>query len=399
MSELHTNQDRLERLRALTEVSRALTYTTSTEEVLRLTVDRATELVGADRALLMLTDDDGMLTVRAARGIEPERWNDIQGPLEETLIRRLQDLLDYPDEASFLSVPLVAQGNVTGLLAAVRAAGGAAREDDEWLLSALADQAAVALENARLTQAARQERGEWTRAMEVQGRAHATLGHELRSPLTAIQSYSSLLLDGLLGPITDRQREGIARIRMSGQHLLAVIENLLDMARLDADAITISTAPTPLHHVIDEAAQMLEPVAAKRQQELRTTCPHDLVVEADADRLRQALVNLIGNAIKYTPDEGTIQVDASARTREGDSFAAIAVTDNGRGIPPHVLDTIFEPYDRGAAADTEGGLGLGLFISRELIRQMGGTIDVHSEPGTGTTFNVFVPMADAPATD
>lgn len=390
-------EQRFERLRTLTEVSRALTYTTSIDQVLHLAVERAAELMGADKALIMLSDPDGLLEVRAAHGVTVERLGEFREPLNESLIRRLQGLLDYPSEDCFLSVPLVAQGQVTGLLAAVRPPGAACTDDDEWLLSALADQAAVALENARLTEAVRDERDERTRMVEAQGKAHATLGHELRSPLTAIQSYSSLLLEEVFGPLGDRQRESIARIQMSGRHLLAIIENVLDAARINARTLTVDSIDVPVVQVLAEAVQMLHPIAIEKHQQLRTDATEPLIVRADPDRLRQVLINLIGNAIKYTPERGVIRVAVAAAGRRGARCAAVTVADTGRGMSPDVVARIFEPYNRGGVSPYEPGLGLGLFISRELVRKMGGEIEVQSEAGAGSTFTVFLPLAASPA--
>jgi phosphoserine phosphatase RsbU/P len=384
------------RLRRLTEVSRALTYTTSIQEVLRLAVERAAELVDADRALIMLADDDGLLSVRATHGLDPELVQQFREPFNETLIRRLQQLLEYQADESFLGVPLVVQGEVTGLLATVRP-GGTPGTDDEWLLSALADQAAVALENARLIDSVRYERDERGRADADRRRIHAMLGHELRGPLTVIQAYSSLLLDGTFDPLTDRQREGIARIRLSGEHLLSVIQNLLAMVRLNSGSMTLPSCAVPIASVLEEALQMLQPLAAAKEQELAALHADDLVVQADPDRVRQALLNLVENAIKYTPNRGTIEVALSSCRRDGARCAAVAIRDSGRGIAAPSLRTIFEAFDRGANADHEAGLGLGLFISRELIRRMGGDIEVQSKPGSGSTFTVFLPLAPEPA--
>jgi phosphoserine phosphatase RsbU/P len=390
-----TSQHRLDRLRTLTEVSRALTYATATEDVLRLTAERAAALMGADKAVIMLTGADGLLSVRAAHGVDEDRIEALRAPLTETLVQRLKALLDYPLEECFLSVPLVVQGQVTGLLAAVRPAGASHADDDEWLLSALADQAAVALENARLTEAVRVERDDRTRAEEAQGRTHAMLGHELRSPLSAVLAYASLLLDHEFGPLTDRQRESIARIQMSGRHLLATIENVLDVARINAGALEVASDDVCVDAVLAEAVQILQPRAVEKHQELHVGGATDLVVRADANRLRQALVNLIGNAIKYTDAGGTVRVEVSAADREGRPCAALGVADNGRGVPADVLADIFEPYHRGVAADHEPGLGLGLYIARQLVRQMSGDIHVDSEPGVGSTFTAFIPLAVA----
>jgi phosphoserine phosphatase RsbU/P len=390
--DLTTNLARLERLRTLTEVSRALTYATSIEDVLDLTVQRAAQLMGADKALIMLTDPDGLLTVRAAHGIDPDRVGELREPLTETLIRRLQGLLDYPLPQCFLSVPLVAQGQVTGLLAAVRPLAFGDAEDDEWLLSALADQAAVALENARLADAVRGERDRTARLTEAHDRNQATLSHELRSPLSAIQAYSSLLLDGIYGPLNDRQRESIARILKSGEHLLAVIENVLDAARLAAGTLRVAPSRLPVAPVLDEALDMVRPRVAERQQELTIRTLEEVVIEGGASQLRQALVNLLGNASKYTPAGGRIEVTVGRADRDGRPAAAIAIADNGRGIPDHVLPTIFEPYNRAGALPNEPGLGLGLYICRELVRKMDGDIRVTSAPGAGSTFTVLLPL-------
>jgi GAF domain-containing protein len=154
----YTEHSRFEQIRALTEVSRALTCATSIEEVLRLAVDRAAELLGAESAVLMLADEpDGLLRVRATHGLPHDRVAEFREPFAETLVRRLEGLFDYLPEQCFLSVPLVVQGRVTGLLAVVRADGLPCTEADEWLLSALGDQAAVALENARLAGEVRRE--------------------------------------------------------------------------------------------------------------------------------------------------------------------------------------------------------------------------------------------------
>lgn len=402
---------RVERLRTLTEVSRALTYATSIEEVLGLAVERAAELMGAGKALIMLADEDGLLVVRAAHGLDPDRVRELREPLTETLIQRLQGLLGYPTPECFLSVPLVAHGEVTGLLAVVRADAGAAGavgaagdgtgsygpggEDDEWLLSALADQAAVALENARLTQAVRAQQGEAARVAEAEDRSRATLSHELRSPLMAIQSYSELLLDGHHGPLNDRQRESIARIRTAGDHLLSIIENILDAARLAAGHLPMTPEDLPIDRVLAEALDMVRPRFARKRQELRAGETGGLVVRGDPNHLRQALVNLLANASKYTPDGGVTEVTVERREERGNVVAAIAIADNGRGIPHDALPHLFEPYNRAGAPSNEPGMGLGLYICRQLVRQMEGDIHVATRPGEGSTFTVLLPLAES----
>ncbi|HET7321020.1 MAG TPA: HAMP domain-containing sensor histidine kinase [Longimicrobiaceae bacterium] len=399
---------RFEQMRKLTEISRALTYTTALDEVLRLATERAVELLSAESALLMLADADGLLRVRAAHGVEEAALERFHEPLDETLIHRLQGLLDVSPSQSFLGVPLVAHGAVTGLLAVVRPASKASTEDEEWLLSAVADQVAVALENARLEQEMGREREERARAMEEAGeadgakdRALATISHDLRSPLNAIDSYAELIEMELLGPVSDRQREALGRIRMSGRHLLAVLENVLEMERITAGAVGVHATSVRAAAVIEEAVLMVRPSALAKEQSLVVEKIPDLVFEADPDRLRQVLVNLLGNAVKYTPSGGSLRVVASLGELDGHSSGAISISDTGPGIPADKLQSIFRPYYRIPSTDDTGpeGTGLGLAISRELVRRMGGDIQVESEPGHGCTFTVHLPTAPALGSD
>lgn len=390
-----TEPPRFEQIRALTEVGRALTRANSTEQVLRLAVDRAAELLDGDSAVIMLADDDGLLRVRATHGVSDDRVAEFSEPLDETLVRRLRGLFDYPSDHCFLSVPLVVQGRVTGLLAAVRSDEQPCTEADEWLLSALGDQAAVALENARLADEVRREAEERVRATavltEASVRAMSTLGHDLRSPLTAIDAYAALMEEGLYGALSDRQLEVLARIRLSGRHLLGVLENVLDMARLNAGVVQMTLQDVHVTDVLEEAVQMAQPWAAQKQQQLLLDAVPELIVRAEPSRFREALLNVLSNAVKYTPAGGTVRVTTSLQDHDGRGWAAVAVIDTGPGIPPEMRDAIFEPYVRAVGAESATGAGLGLSIAREVMRHMGGDIVVESEPGFGATFRLLLP--------
>ena len=389
-----------EQLRKLTEISRALTYAVSADQVLRLATERAADLLESRSALLMLPDEDGLLRVRASHGVEPAVLARFQDPARATLLARLQGLLGAPTPESYLAVPLVAHGAVTGMLAVARAEGLPFDDEDEWLLSAAADQVAVALEYARLEEELRRDREARTRGRgEAEGandRALATLSHDLRSPLNAIDSYAELIEMAILGPVSERQLEALGRIRMSGRHLLAVLENVLDMTRLTAGAVRVHAAPVPVAAVMEEAVLMVRPGATARNQSVTLGELPKITLSADPDRLRQVLVNLIGNAVKYTPPSGTIALSASELARDGRRWGLVVVADTGPGIPAERLQAIFEPYFRlpGAETDAPEGLGLGLAISRELVRQMGGDIEVESEPGRGSRFTVRLPLVE-----
>ena len=376
-------------LRRLTEISRALTYTTSLEQVTRLTVERGAELLGAGAAVLMLLDADGLLHVRAAHGVTEERVTRFRAPLTDEVIGRLQGLLAVPDDC-FIAVPLVVGGAVTGLLAvATRQPCTAANES---LLSAVADQAAVAIENARLGGEVRLEMEDRLRASEgattAKDRALATLAHDIRTPLGAIDGYCSIMQDEIYGPINDRQREALGRVRMSGQHLLSLLDNVMDMARLNAGAVRTRAEPVNLADVAREAVHMLLPAADAKRQALELGTLADVVVMADQARVRQVLVNLIGNAVKFTPPDGSVSVTTSERVAAEVSWGEVRVTDTGPGIADAEKAAIFEPYYRSEGTAQVPGVGLGLAISHGLVQQMGGEMDIESKLGVGSSFIV-----------
>ncbi|MBW3627746.1 MAG: GAF domain-containing protein [Gemmatimonadetes bacterium] len=384
-------------LRRLTEISRALTYTTSMDQVTRLTVERGAELLDASAAVLMLADAEGLLHVRAAHGIDEELIARFRAPVTDEVIGRLQGLLAVPDDY-FIAVPLVVGGVVTGLLAVALRQG--CTDDDESLLSALADQAAVAVENARLGGEVRIELEDRLRASEgatsAKDRALATLAHDIRTPLGAIDGYCAILEEEMQGPITDRQRETIGRVRMSGRHLLSLLDNVMDMARLSAGVVRITAEPVRLAEVAREAVHMLIPASDAKLQTLHLGKQADVIASGDAARIRQVLVNLIGNAVKFTPQDGAISVTTSERLVDGAAWGEIRVTDSGPGIPEAEQAAIFEPFYRSAGTAGVPGVGLGLAISHGLVQQMGGALELESRVGVGSSFIIRLPAIRTP---
>jgi phosphoserine phosphatase RsbU/P len=391
-------------LRRLTEISRALTYTTSLEQVTRLTVERGAELLDAAAAVLMLADAEGLLQVRAAHGITEERVARFGAPATDEVIERLQGLFGVPDER-LVAVPLVVGGAVTGLVAVALRRPSTAT--DESMLSSLADHTAVALENARLGGEVRLAMENRLRASEgatnAKDRALATLAHDIRTPLSSIDGYCQLLEEEIYGAVNDRQRETLGRVRMSGRHLLSLLENVMDLVRLNAGSVRVDAEPVDLLDVAREAVQMLIPAADARLQTLQLGRSEKVVVIADHARVRQILVNLIGNAVKFTPQGGSIVVTASRRIVAGAAFGEIRVRDSGPGIAEAERAAIFEPYYRSEGTAEAPGVGLGLAISHGLAQQMGGVLDVESELGAGSTFLLRLPLvgaaADLPARD
>ncbi|HET9462024.1 MAG TPA: HAMP domain-containing sensor histidine kinase [Gaiellaceae bacterium] len=380
-------------LRRLTELGRALTYATSLDQVARVTVQQGAALLEAPAAVLMLADRGGEMQVRASHGITAERASRFSAPLTEEVFGRLQGLFEVPDDR-LLAVPLVVGGAVTGLLAV--ALPQRATDADEWLLSALADQAAVALEGARLGGEVRLEMEGRLSASEgatnAKDRALATLAHDIRSPLGAIDSYCSNLEDGIYGSVTDRQRHALGRVRMSGQHLLSLLDSVMDMARLTAGVMPVPLEPMHSMLVAREAVDILAPAALAKRQTLQLDAGADLVVVGNHARVRQVLVNLVGNAVKFTPEDGTITVATRLCTVEGASWGEIVVTDTGPGIAAAERAAIFEPYYRSAGTASLPGVGLGLAISHALVAQMGGVLDLESEVGVGSSFAIRLPL-------
>jgi signal transduction histidine kinase len=398
------------RARQLTQLSHAFANAMSLDDILRLAVDQATELLDATEAVLMLADADGMLRVRAAVGVADEVVARFRQSFDESLVTRLQGLFGASGADGFIGVPLVVRGRVAGLLAVVRPHAGAPTDHDESLLAALADQVAAPLEHALLTE--RMERAtlaadnvrlyEAERAArliadraradaEAANRAKsdflANMSHELRTPLNAIAGYVELIEMGLRGPVTDAQREDLRRIRTSQRVLLRLVEDVLDVAKLEAGRLMLNITDVALHEVLVGAETLVFPqLYAKAFVYEYLPCEPSLVVRADRERLQQVIMNLLTNAIKFTPHHGRITLSA----HEAGNKVEIRVTDTGRGIPTDKLDEIFEPFMRLETSfnrSTEG-TGLGLAISRSLSRTMGGDLTVQSALGEGSVFTL-----------
>jgi phosphoserine phosphatase RsbU/P len=386
---------RVEQLRKLSSINRAFSYTTSLDEVARLTVEHSADLLRAASAVLMLQDTDDLLQVRASHGVAPELVARFRAPLTDEVIERLRGLLDVPGDR-LLAVPLVARGAVIGLLAL--ALDRPVVEIDEWLLSALADQAASALENARLFGEVRVEMADQLRvskgATDAKDRALSTLAHDIRSPLGAIEGYCTIMEDGLYGDVSPKQREGLGRIRMAGRHLLSLLDNVMDMARLSAGAISVRSEPVRLLEVAREAVDLLTPASYAKRQRLQLVGGPDVIVIGDTARLRQVLVNLVGNAVKFTPADGSITLGTAECVLDDTPSGEVYVSDTGPGISPDDQTSIFEPYYRSESTAGAPGVGLGLAISDALIRQMNGRMEVQSQLGEGSRFSIRLPARD-----
>jgi phosphoserine phosphatase RsbU/P len=382
MSSFAHSDARAAQLRKLTEVSRALTHTVSLDDVLRLAVERGVELLNGDKAVLMLTDDDGVLSVRASSGIDADRCEAFREPMHETIGSRLEGLLgNGPRVGEFTAVPLVASGQVVGLLAV---AHPMERSDDEreWLLSALADQAAIALEMTRLDETG-----------AFRERLMGIVGHDLRTPLQAIIMASALLLrDDSLG---ERPRVLARRVANSAARMKDIIEQLLDFTRSRlGGGMPLTTQRIELTAVCRRVIEELELVHPNRSIVLASAAP--IQGEWDSDRLVQAVSNVVGNALQHGDDAAAVRVSLSAENGE----ATIAVHNEGVPIPASLLPRLFDPFRRGTsdsdAPSHDAGLGLGLFIAQQIIRAHKGTIAVSSSAEAGTIVSIRLPLQHSP---
>ncbi|HSL71085.1 MAG TPA: ATP-binding protein [Longimicrobiales bacterium] len=226
----------------------------------------------------------------------------------------------------------------------------------------------------------------------------ATMSHEIRTPINAMLGYTDLLELGVAGPVTPEQQSKLERIRVSGRHLIGLIDDLLDFARLETGRLVVRNEPGLAAETIRTALTVVEPEAAARSIHLRVECTHDLEYLGDPQRVEQILVNLVGNGVKFTAPGGSVSIACETEAGEAGGRTRFIVQDTGIGISPDRLETVFEPFVQAHTGytRTHGGSGLGLSISRRLARLMGGEITAQSELGRGSRFVVELP---APSQD
>lgn len=291
-----------------------------------------------------------------------------------------------------LVVPLVVRGTVLGAITFVTRKGDAPLSSDEvTLASDLANICALALDNARLYRESEVLRAVADEANRVKSTFLSNMSHELMTPLTAIGGYVTLLDMGLRGPVTPDQRADLARIADNQRHLATLISDILVSAHSEGGRLAYRLTTIPALRALDEVADMLQGAAAEQQMALvRLPGDEHAMMWADADRVRQILLNLVMNAIKYASVAGGAITLSAVTTPRG---VSLRVADYGPGIPEANWDTIFEPFAQLTSGLTErrGGVGLGLAISRDLARAMNGDLTVDSTLGAGTTFTLTLP--------
>jgi signal transduction histidine kinase len=295
---------------------------------------------------------------------------------------------------ALLVIPLIVRARVQGAITFISRAGDQPFTPDEITLATdLGARCAMALDNARLYREADALRVAAQAANQSKSQFLGSMSHELRTPLNAIGGFTDLIEMEIEGPVTDEQRTALARIKANQQHLLKLITEILDFVRIESGRMEYHLGAVALNTALIDVAAMLS--AAAEEKHLRfegPICDADVMAWADPDRVRQIVVNLVMNAVKYTPaNGGTIALACGV---DGDNVV-LHVTDTGPGMAADQLPSIFEPFVQLTAGltDRRGGVGLGLPISRDLARAMGGNLTVESTVGAGSRFTLTLPKA------
>jgi PAS domain S-box-containing protein len=244
-------------------------------------------------------------------------------------------------------------------------------------------------ERRKFEEALLQARAAADEANKAKSNFLAVMSHELRTPLNAISGYVQLLDMGVHGPVTQPQRDALARIDRSQRHLLRLINDVLNLARIEAGRVDYVAEPVKLSAVMSDTLPMVEPQMASKKLRLESNVPGDLVAKADREKLQQVVLNLLTNATKFTTSGGAIRVEAKAH---GAAELILSVIDTGIGIPQDMVTRIFEPFIQVDASNSRAGegTGLGLAISRDLARGMGGDLWAESKLGAGSAFHLVL---------
>jgi signal transduction histidine kinase len=400
-------------LRALGEVSQAVNSTLDLDTVLTTIVTKAVELSGTEAGALYTFDQSRQeFRLRATHGMEAAliaAIRDRRIGAGETAIgkaaaeRRTLQIPDVQKETSLvldlivqagyravLFVPLLRADQIVGALVVRRKEPGEFPQHTVDLLETFADQSVLAIQNARLFR----EIEDKSRQLESESRHKsqflANMSHELRTPLNAILGYNELMRNNVYGETAGRMSAVLTRIQSNGRHLLKLINDVLDLSKIEAGQFTLSLADYSIKQVVHSVRAAVEPLATEKRLAFKVEVPSDLPLGCgDERRLTQALLNLVSNAIKFT-DAGEVTIKVSA----ANGAFTLSVRDTGPGIDPADQVRIFEEFQQADSSITKkkGGTGLGLSIARHIIEMHGGRIWVESRVGNGATFFFTVPV-------
>jgi signal transduction histidine kinase len=284
----------------------------------------------------------------------------------------------------------VRDGHLLGGLTVIRRTTGAFAAETIELLQTFATQSSLAIQNARLFREIEDKSRQLEAASQHKSEFLANMSHELRTPLNAIIGFSEVLSDRMFGELNEKQEEYLKDIYASGTHLLSLINDILDLSKIEAGRMELELTEFHLPTALDNAIVLVRERAARHGISLHKSIDERLgQIQADERKVRQVALNLLSNAIKFTPEGGRIDVAAVPK----DGFVEISVSDTGVGIAPEDQEKVFEEFRQvGTAAKKVEGTGLGLTLCRKFVELHGGQIWVKSELGTGSTFTFTIPV-------
>lgn len=401
---------RVEELSMMQRIDRELNATLDYRQTLETTLEWAIQRTGADAGLIAIlekTDAQEGLRLLAYRGYPPdvvEPYRETLWPLNRGIVGRVArtgqpeltvDVRGDPDYVAVaegmvaqITVPILREGRIIGIIVLESARPGLFNPDELDFVVRLADHAAIAMENARLFA-----------AVEAANRAKTEfisfVSHELKQPMTSIKGYTDLLVKGLAGELNDMQRSFLEVVRSNVNRMDTMVQELLDISRIESGRLRLEIGPVALREVIEEAVRVIRQEIEARRQTLEVKIVEPLPpVVADRNRVLQILTNLLSNAYKYTPEEGQIRV--VAWQENGSVYCS--VSDTGIGITPEEQERLFTKFFRSQNPVVRNvpGTGLGLAITKSLVELQGGRIWAESEPGKGSTFTFTLPtMSEA----
>ena len=411
---------RAEQLATLHRIGLAITSALDLKGVLEALYERVRDVMDTDSFYVALYEEETgtfefPLIIYGQRRIQVEPPTDQDLGILQTVIRsrepwHMPDLDAMPEDApfrctvpigphtrSYLAVPLVFRHQGFGVLSVQSTQPGAYSPAEVELLTTIATQASIAIQNARAYERLVQTAEQLREVDRLKTQFLANMSHELRTPLNSIIGFSRVMLKGIDGPLTELQEADLTSIYNSGQHLLNLINSILDMSKIEAGKMELAFDEVPLHEIFPTVVATARGLLKDRPIELRTEVPEDLpIVWADAQRIRQVLINLISNAAKFT-ERGYIALKVETDPK----YVTVRVIDTGIGIAPEAQKRLFIPFQQVDASTSRraGGTGLGLAICRSFVEMHGGRIWVESEPGKGSTFSFTLPIHRAVTED
>ncbi|HXK42295.1 MAG: GAF domain-containing sensor histidine kinase [Anaerolineae bacterium] len=364
-------------LRVLQEMARDLNANFNHSSVMEHSVRWVTTAIEAESGALGLLAEEGLRWVARLGETEPD-----SNAAWQALRQRRPDFTPHR-----LLLPLLREERPLGIFW-LQAGKRPFTEEEYQFAVRLADTAAIAIENARLYEAL-------VRADQAKNDFVSLVSHELRTPMTSIRGYTDMLRKGVVGPLTPQQQEFMDVISRNVERMRIMVSDLLDISRMESGKLRLNPVSTSLKAAVEEAVRIVQEQLQSKQQFLITDIPDSLPpVYADPDRLAQVLINLLGNAVKYTPARGTIAVRAKRHEKEP-GFIHCAVMDNGIGISPEDQQRLFTKFFRSEnpTIREQTGTGLGLAIARNLVEMHGGSMWVESTLGVGSVFHFTLPEA------